>query len=98
MLGHAKMNNKDQIEDCLDRGWIVLSLEYRLCPGVNVLEGPMSDTRDAYEWARTGGLAEALQNASFDVQPDVERIMAMGASAGGHLALSLVSPQASIHS
>ena len=90
MLGHARMNNKDQIEDCLQRGWIVLSLEYRLCPGVNVLKGPMADARDALKWVQSG-LATAMNNASSSITPDVDRIMAMGASAGGHLALSLVS-------
>lgn len=91
MLGQAKMNNKDQIDDCMLRGWIVMSVEYRLCPGVNVLEGPMVDARDALEWAQNGGLAGALKEAYHErALPDPKRIMAMGTSAGGHLALSLV--------
>lgn len=91
ILGFSKMNNRDQIQDCLDRGWIVLSLEHRLCPGVNVLDGPMTDVKDALRWAQTGGLAAALKKAKVDVEPDPNRVMAMGTSAGGHLALSLVS-------
>jgi acetyl esterase/lipase len=91
MLGQAKMNNKDQINDCMSRGWIVMSVEYRLCPGVDVLEGPMADARDALKWAQIGGLASVLKEAYFEkVLPDPKRVMAMGTSAGGHLALSLV--------
>ncbi|CVL05058.1 uncharacterized protein FMAN_13028 [Fusarium mangiferae] len=89
MLGHSGMNNADQIEDCLERGWIVLSVEYRLCPGVNVLEGPIRDARDALLWVQEGGLEAALKESSETVCPDTKRIMAMGASAGGTLALSL---------
>lgn len=91
ILGQAKMNSKDQIDDCMSRGWIVMSVEYRLCPGVDVLEGPMADARDALKWAQNGGLTSALKEAySERVLSDPERVMAMGTSAGGHLALSLV--------
>lgn len=91
ILGHAKMNNRDQIQDCLDRGWIVLSVEYRLCPGVDVLEGAMTDVRDVLVWSQEGGLASALEDTFLGITPDPKRVMAMGTSAGGHLALSLVS-------
>jgi len=91
MLGHSKMNNVDIIEDCLERGWIVLSIEHRLCPGVNVFEGPMTDVKDVYLWIKEGGLAKGMQDASCSVEPDPDRVMVMGTSAGGHLALSLVS-------
>jgi len=91
MLGHSKMNNMDIIEDCLERGWIVLSIEHRLCPGVNVLEGPMTDVKDVYLWTKEGGLAKGIQDASCHIKPDPDRILVMGTSAGGHLALSLVS-------
>ncbi|PVH79621.1 alpha/beta-hydrolase [Cadophora sp. DSE1049] len=89
MLGHSQMNNRDQIDDCTERGWIVLSVEHRLCPGVNLLNGPVADVRDVLQWAQDGGLAKALQEASSYVRPDPERVMAMGTSSGGHLALSL---------
>lgn len=94
MLGDASMNNKDQISDCLDRGWIVLGVEHRLCPGVNVLEGPMTDVRDSLGWVQDGGLSKALQAAGegsdSQVQVDGERVMVMGTSSGGHLALCTV--------
>jgi acetyl esterase/lipase len=92
MLGHAGMNNKDQIADCLERGWIVLALEHRLCPSLNILEGPMTDVRDALAWAQNGGLAEALvkEEPREAAKVDGERVMVMGTSSGGHLALCTV--------
>lgn len=91
MLGHAGMNNKDQIQDCLERGWIVLAIEHRLCPGVNLLEGPMTDVRDVLAWTQNGGLKDALKDQEVDV--DAGRVMIMGTSSGGHLALSTVRPR-----
>jgi acetyl esterase/lipase len=90
VVGDASMNNRDQIENCLARGWIVLSLEYRLCPGSNVLEGPMTDVKDALCWVQEGRFGQALKQSRNDMEPDVDRVMACGTSAGGHLALSLV--------
>ena len=98
MLGHAGMNNKDQIADCLERGWIVVAIEHRLCPGVNVLEGPMSDVRDALAWVQDGSLAEVLKKRQdLDWKGEVEagRVMVMGTSSGGHLALCTVRPPSS---
>jgi acetyl esterase/lipase len=88
MLGHAGINSKDQIQDCVERGWIVLAIEHRLCPGVNIYDGPMTDVRDALSWAQNGGLAQALKENGKNVDVDAERVMVMGTSSGGHLALS----------
>lgn len=90
-MGHSEMNNCNQIQDCLDCGWIVLSVEYHLCPGVDVLEGAMTGVHDVLVRAQGGGLAGALKNASLDINPDPKRVMAMGTSAGGHLTLLLVN-------
>ncbi|KAH6619045.1 Alpha/Beta hydrolase protein [Boeremia exigua] len=88
MLGHAAMNNPDQIRDCTARGWIVLAIEHRLCPGVTLLDGPMADVRDALTWAQSGGLAAALRQHGSGVEADSTRVMVMGTSSGGHLALT----------
>jgi acetyl esterase/lipase len=92
MLGHAAMNNKDQIQDCLERGWIVLAIEHRLCPGVDVLEGPMTDVRDVLRFIQNGQLGEVLESqaSGSGVQADQERILVMGTSSGGMLALCTV--------
>ncbi|KZM21314.1 uncharacterized protein EKO05_0006312 [Ascochyta rabiei] len=88
MLGHAGINNRDQIQDCVERGWVVLAIEHRLCPGVNVFDGPMADVRDVLDWAQNGGLATALKDDGNKVKVDGQRVMVMGTSSGGHLALS----------
>ncbi|KAH9865215.1 hypothetical protein IAQ61_009162 [Plenodomus lingam] len=97
MLGHAGLNNKDQIQDCLDRGWIVLALEHRLCPGVDMLEGPVTDVRDALAWVYEGGLGAVLEGERVRMgegwwggEVDVQRVVVMGTSSGGHLALCTV--------
>ena len=86
------MVSRDQIEECLNRGWIVLALEHRLCPQVNLLEGPMQDCRDSLQWVYNGGLDEALARdpSTKPYRADTDRVVATGTSSGGHLALSLV--------
>lgn len=91
MLGYSGIVNKDQIADCLQRGWIVVAPNHRLCPQVNLLEGPMQDCRDLLDWLYSGSLDTALVSKPGDAAPhcDLDRVMAFGTSAGGHLALSL---------
>ncbi|KAI9662342.1 MAG: hypothetical protein M1821_008509 [Bathelium mastoideum] len=85
------MVSSDQIQDCQDRGWIVVVPEHRLCPQVNILEGPVADCRDLLEWIYAGNLNEELAKnattASFRV--DDERVITFGTSSGGTLALAL---------
>ncbi|KAF3006092.1 hypothetical protein E8E13_011140 [Curvularia kusanoi] len=88
MLGHAGINSTDQIQDCLERGWIVLAIEHRLCPGVSVLDGPMADVHDALSWAQNGDLVRVLKEHGKELAVDAQRILVMGTSSGGHLALS----------
>lgn len=92
MLGSADMCSKDQIADCLDRGWIVLALEHRLCPQIDMLEGPMQDCRDALAWVYNGGfdmeLAKNESTAAY--KADLDQVVAWGTSSGGHLALAMV--------
>jgi acetyl esterase/lipase len=89
MLGHSRMVSIAQVNDCLDRGWIVLVPNHRLCPGVNLLEGPMQDIRDLLAWIHAGHLDTFLaENGPY--RADLENVAAFGTSSGGHLALSLV--------
>jgi hypothetical protein len=92
MLGASEMVNQDQIEDCLDRGWIVVVPNHRLCPQVDLLEGPMQDCRDLLEWIYNHGLERSIHQHSHPHTCDLEHVFAFGTSSGGHLALSLVSP------
>lgn len=91
VLGHSGMVNKDQISDCLQRGWMVLSPNHRLCPQVDLLQGPMQDCRDLLKWIYDGGLQTALTDKLGTDAPlcDLQKVMAFGTSAGGHLALAM---------
>ncbi|KAI0121710.1 Alpha/Beta hydrolase protein [Xylariales sp. AK1849] len=90
MLGSSGMVNKDQVEDCLNRSWIVLVPNHRLCPQVNLLEGPMRDCRDLLAWVYDGRLQKALSSEKGDQYPiDLDHVFAFGTSSGGTLALSL---------
>lgn len=92
MLGASGMVNKDQVEDCLSRGWIVLVPNHRLCPQVNVLEGPIKDIRDLLAWIYDGGLQKELSGLrGEEYKADLDHVFAFGTSSGGTLALSLVS-------
>ncbi|KAL4862366.1 hypothetical protein BDV12DRAFT_207294 [Aspergillus spectabilis] len=90
MLGNSQMVSLDQIDDCLARGWIVIVPNHRLCPGIDVLTGPVTDVRDLLSWIYQGDLEAFLSRerlARYKV--DTERVMAFGTSSGGFLALSL---------
>ncbi|KZL75005.1 hypothetical protein CT0861_00875 [Colletotrichum tofieldiae] len=90
MLGSSRMVNKDQVADCLGRGWIVLVPNHRLCPQVSLLDGPMRDCRDLLGWVYDGELQKVLdirQEGSYAV--DNEHVFAFGTSSGGTLSLSL---------
>lgn len=91
MLGSSKMVNPDQVRDCLGRGWIVLAPNHRLCPQVNLLDGPMRDCRDLLAWVYEGGLGRAIaEHTSEPVALDLDHVFAFGTSSGATLALSLV--------
>ena len=91
MLGSSKMVNRDQIQDCLGRGWLVVAPNHRLCPQVSLLNGPVQDCRDLLSWIHGGGLEQALSTTSRrSFQLDLDHVFAFGTSSGGTLALSLV--------
>lgn len=73
-----------QINFLVDRGFIVVVPEYRLCPQTSVLEGPVQDAKDVLAWCQ-----ETLPSTmtAKHVRADPEKIVAMGHSAGGMLAL-----------
>jgi acetyl esterase/lipase len=91
MLGASSMVNNDQIIDCLERGWIVVAPDHRLCPQVDILEGPVQDIRDLSSWIHAGKLDKELANNGSEFRCDLQKVIAFGTSAGGHLALCLVS-------
>lgn len=85
------MVNHDQIKDCLARGWLVVAPNHRLCPQLNVIDGPMQDCRDLLAWIYGGGLEQSLLTAwGRSIKLDLDHVFAFGTSSGGTLALSLV--------
>lgn len=70
----------------LANGFLPVSVDYRLCPEVNLTDGPITDVRDAYRWVRTS-LPQVVAQYGFTVNSD--RVVVVGWSTGGHLAMSL---------
>ncbi|KAI0896172.1 hypothetical protein F4806DRAFT_53018 [Annulohypoxylon nitens] len=89
--GHIMLSRKDvrpkQTQTLLDAGFLPISVDYRLCPETTLQEGPMTDVRDALNWARN--TLPSLSRKRPDVRITGERVVAVGWSTGGTLALSL---------
>jgi acetyl esterase/lipase len=89
--GHVMLSRKDvrpkQTQMLLDAGFVPISIDYRLCPEVTLLEGPMQDAQDALAWARH--TLPHIARARPDVRIDGTRVVAIGWSTGGTLALSM---------
>ncbi|KAJ6173459.1 hypothetical protein N7485_006271 [Penicillium canescens] len=89
--GHVLLTRKDvhikHIKTLLDRGFLPISIDYRLCPEINLSQGPMTDACDALVWARSQ--LPHLDRARSDVQLDADRVAAIGWSSGGQLAMTL---------
>lgn len=75
-----------QTDHLLANGFLPVSLDYRLCPEVNLIDGPIADVLDAYRWARTR-LPWIASQRGYVV--DAGKIVVVGWSTGGHLAMSL---------
>lgn len=87
MLFSRKDVRPAQTRLLLNRGFLPVSIDYRLCPEVSLLDGPMVDACDAFEWTRTALPKLRLPNP--DLQIDGETVAVVGWSSGGQLAMSL---------
>lgn len=88
---HMLFSRKDirpaQTRLLLRKGFLPVSLDYRLCPEVPLAEGAMVDVCDALAWART-----ELPHMAFPRQLppiDGDKVVVVGWSSGGQLAMSL---------
>lgn len=62
-----------------------VSIDYRLCPEINLIDGPIRDVCDAYAWVQTG--LQAVVGGK-GILIDEKRIVVIGWSTGGHLAMT----------
>lgn len=94
MLGAGAMTPKVQIDDLIKLGFVVVVPEYRLCPQVDLYEGPITDAMESFTWTKE--VLPRLLERDAGVLIDPERVAAMGNSAGGCLALHMVSLNSAI--
>ncbi|KAL8693636.1 MAG: hypothetical protein Q9218_001594, partial [Villophora microphyllina] len=89
--GHVMLSRQyirpPQTQMLLESGFLPVSIDYRLCPETTLLEGPMHDVRTALRWARHTLPTLRLQRT--DIKPNGDRVVAVGWSTGGHLAMTL---------
>jgi pimeloyl-ACP methyl ester carboxylesterase len=71
----------------LGKGFLPVSLDYRLCPEATLGEGAMVDVCDALDWARNQLPNIQLQQRGLQI--DGEKVVVVGWSSGGQLAMSL---------
>ncbi|KAL5328987.1 hypothetical protein ACEPPN_002496 [Leptodophora sp. 'Broadleaf-Isolate-01'] len=74
-----------QTQYLLDNNILPISIDYRLCPEIGVVEGPIEDMRDALIWARER--LPALAKAR-GIIVNKEKVGVVGWSTGGHLAMT----------
>ncbi|KAI0905937.1 BcPKS19, polyketide synthase [Ustulina deusta] len=88
---HIIFSRKDirpaQTRHLLEKGFLPVSLDHRLCPEVSLAEGPMVDVCDALHWARH--ILPHIDSGRPGLQIDGERVVVVGWSSGGQLAMSL---------
>ncbi|KAK7756048.1 putative secondary metabolism biosynthetic enzyme [Diatrype stigma] len=88
---HITSSRKDvqlaQIEVLLERGFLPVSIDYRLSPEMNISEGPMVDICDALYWARN--TLPHLQLPQPGLEIDGNKVVVVGWALGGQLAMSL---------
>ncbi|KAK8054757.1 hypothetical protein PG994_009824 [Apiospora phragmitis] len=87
--GHLTLSRRAvrprQTKLLLANGILPVSLDYRLCPQVNVLDGPMRDVRDACIWAQKV-LPDIMEPKGIAI--DRSRYVVVGWSTGGTLAMT----------
>ncbi|KAF2973312.1 hypothetical protein GQX73_g379 [Xylaria multiplex] len=71
----------------LSKGFLPVSIDYRLCPEVTLPAGPMADTCAGFNWCRT--VLPTLKTSRPDICPDGDVVVAVGWSTGGTLAMTL---------
>lgn len=91
MVGSSTIIPKAQVEYLTGKNFVVVIPNYRLAPQVTGKDA-FEDCEAAYEWAVNS--LPALLDAEHGIQVDSDRVVAMGHSAGGTLAMHLASSKA----
>ncbi|KAL9031279.1 MAG: hypothetical protein Q9196_000686 [Gyalolechia fulgens] len=90
--GHVMFTRKEvdrkQIRLLHAAGFLPISVDYRFVPELNIIDGPMNDVCEALGWARFQ-LPELVPNLAPGLQANGEKVVAVGWSTGGHLAMTL---------
>ncbi|KAF9885313.1 hypothetical protein FE257_013030 [Aspergillus nanangensis] len=90
VLGHKDMLSRHYIQELLALGFgAVVSPNYRLGPTISAQEGPIQNAKDSYLWAQT--ILPTLLVQDANVHLDGSKIVTLGHSAGGTLALLMAS-------
>ncbi|KAL4789762.1 hypothetical protein BDV19DRAFT_394754 [Aspergillus venezuelensis] len=88
--GHVMLSRKDirpkQTAYLHSLGFLPVSIDYRLCPEMTLTDGPMRDVSDALAWARN--TLPSLPLLCSNLRIDTTRIVVVGWSTGGHLAMT----------
>lgn len=89
--GHCLFTRKEvdlkQIQLMHDAGYLPVSVDYRFCPELNIIDGPMTDVSDALHWVRTKlPLLKFTQWPSLSA--DGNKVIVVGWSTGGTLAMA----------
>lgn len=92
-----KVVNPRQIPILIGHGFLPVSFDFRFCPELNVLDGPMDDVCEALRWARFQ-LPSLAPTLAPGLEADGEKVAAVGWSTGGHLSMTLgfTAPQRGI--
>ena len=77
------------VEALNEAGFVAVASDYRLCPTISVLDGPVADSVAAYEWAQNE--LPMLLEKEHGIRVDGKNIVTLGHSCGGGLALLMVS-------
>ncbi|KAI5917195.1 hypothetical protein F4810DRAFT_718129 [Camillea tinctor] len=89
--GHLLFSRRDipmkHVRTLLQRGLLPVSIDYRLCPETTLFEGPITDCCDALEWVKE--TLPFLNLAGPKVTIDPNKLLALGWSSGGQLAMTL---------
>lgn len=81
--------SRPTFHEFITRGFVIVSIDYRLLPEVDFLTGQLQDIASAEGWIREKFQAD-LKEAGSRVKVDTDRIVVSGASAGAHLASLVV--------